>query len=204
MVACAARELKKAEEFAKKFDIPNAHGSYEALAKDPDAEVVYIGTINPTHLPLAKLYLDHGKHVLCEKPLAMNVKQVDEMLEYAMTKNLFLMEAMWSRLMHPSPSKSNLFPWCQSYLRFQPAHIKLKEEIEKGTLGDIYQVNHFKRTLQEHQITLLLHRSWLNLASILRTTSGCGGNMEVVRQLMLESIVSTWHSGCLTANLKKL
>jgi dihydrodiol dehydrogenase / D-xylose 1-dehydrogenase (NADP) len=71
----AARQLKSAQEFATLQKIPKAYGSYEELAKDPNVEVVYIGTINTAHLPTAKLMLEYGKHVLCEKPLTLNLKR---------------------------------------------------------------------------------------------------------------------------------
>jgi dihydrodiol dehydrogenase / D-xylose 1-dehydrogenase (NADP) len=74
-VAVAARELKSAQQFATLEKIPKAYGSYEELAKDPNVEVVYIGTINSAHLPTAKLMLENGKHVLCEKPFTLNLKR---------------------------------------------------------------------------------------------------------------------------------
>ena len=74
-MAVAARELKSAQEFAKLQKIPKAYGSYEELAKDPDVEVVYIGTINTEHLSAAKLMLENGKHILVEKPLTLNTKR---------------------------------------------------------------------------------------------------------------------------------
>lgn len=69
---------------------------------------------------MGKLALDHGKHVLCEKPLCMNVKETVELLNYARSKKLFFMEAIWSR--------------------FFPAYLKLKEEIDNGTIGEVLQV----------------------------------------------------------------
>jgi len=120
VVAVAARNLKSAQDFAKEHNIENAYGSYEALVKDPNVEVVYIGAINPTHLSLGKLALDHGKHVLCEKPLCINVRETKELLEYARQKKLFFMEAIWSRSF--------------------PAYKQLKEEIKKGAIGEVLQV----------------------------------------------------------------
>ena len=96
-MAVAARNLKSAQEFANKFDIPKAYEGYDALAKDPIVEVVYVGSINPTHLNICKLLLNNGKHVLCEKPLGMNVKETEEMVNLAREKKLFFMEAIWSR-----------------------------------------------------------------------------------------------------------
>jgi len=97
VVAVAARKLTDAEEFAAKHGIKRAYGNYEDLAKDADIDVIYIGAINTVHLPLAKLYLNAGKAVLCEKPLCMNLKETQELVELARSKKLFLMEAVWSR-----------------------------------------------------------------------------------------------------------
>ncbi len=83
-------------------------------------DVVYIGSVNPQHLPLVKLSLNNGKHVLCEKPLGINVKETKEMLALAKSKNLFLMEAIWSR--------------------FFPVYQELKKRIDSGSLGDVLQV----------------------------------------------------------------
>jgi dihydrodiol dehydrogenase / D-xylose 1-dehydrogenase (NADP) len=120
LVAIGARNLESAKAFAKTHSIQKAYGSYEELVKDPDVDVIYIGTIHPHHLSSAKLALDHGKAVLCEKPLCMNVKETKELLEYAQGKKLFLMEAIWSR--------------------FFPAYRRLKEELDKGTIGEVLQV----------------------------------------------------------------
>lgn len=120
VVAVAARSLDSAKKFAELHNIPKAYDSYEKLAKDPEIDVIYIGTIHPEHLRLGKIALDNGKHVLCEKPLCMNTRETKELVEYARKKNLFLMEAIWSR--------------------FFPAYIKLKEEIDKGTIGEVFQV----------------------------------------------------------------
>ena len=81
---------------------------------------MYIGTLHTVHLALVKQAMEHGKHVLCEKPLAMNVKETKEIVEFARQKKLFLMEAIWTR--------------------FFPAYVKLREELEKGTIGEVYQV----------------------------------------------------------------
>jgi len=120
IVAVAARKIASAKEFAAKFNIAKAYEGYEPLAHDPEVEVVYVGAINTTHLNIVKLLLNNGKHILCEKPLGMNVKETKEMLELAKEKNLFLMEAIWSR--------------------FQPSYLKLKEEIDKGLIGEVSHV----------------------------------------------------------------
>lgn len=92
VIAVAARDLDRASEFAQRFDIAKAYGSYCELAQDCDIEIVYIGVLIPQHLEVAMLMLDHGKHVLCEKPLCLNEKQVRILTSYAKQKGLFLME----------------------------------------------------------------------------------------------------------------
>ena len=73
----------------------HAHGSYDALVADPDVDVVYIATPHAMHLDGARLALEAGKHVLCEKPLTLNVAQAEEMVRLAGEHDRFLMEAMW-------------------------------------------------------------------------------------------------------------
>eukprot|EP00794_Sanderia_malayensis_P017436 gene17436-19180_t len=97
--AVGARSKERAREFADKFDIEKHYGSYEELFSDEDVHVIYIGTINTTHKNLAVEALEHGKHVLCEKPAAMNSQDLETILECAKEKNLFFMEATWTRFM---------------------------------------------------------------------------------------------------------
>ena len=122
-MAVAGRSLKETKEFASKFSIPEAYDSYEQLVKNKDVEIVYVNTINPFHYEHTKLALNAGKHVLCEKPIAMNGKQAEEMITLAKQKGLFFMEGFWSR--------------------FFPVYIKLREELESGAIGDpIYLSTH--------------------------------------------------------------
>ena len=92
VVAVSSRSLERATEFADKHDIGKAYGSYVELARDENIEVVYVSTIHPAHAPLCKLALNHGKHVLCEKPMTMNLKDTKELFELAKAKGLFIME----------------------------------------------------------------------------------------------------------------
>jgi predicted dehydrogenase len=77
--------------------MPRRYPTYEALAQDPDIDVVYVATPNPLHRDHALLCLDSGKAVLCEKPFALNARQAEEIIRTARRRGLFLMEAMWSR-----------------------------------------------------------------------------------------------------------
>ena len=70
--ALASRDIATARAWAKEFTVPNAHGSYEELLGDPEVDAVYIPLPNELHKPWVLAAADAGKHVLCEKPLALN------------------------------------------------------------------------------------------------------------------------------------
>lgn len=120
IVAVAARNSSRADEFAQRFGILKSYGSYLEIANDRDIEVVYVGTLNPQHLEVALLMLEHGKHVLVEKSLCMNEKQAQQLITYAQQKKLFLMEAIWSRCF--------------------PSYQYIRNQIKNGMLGDITMV----------------------------------------------------------------
>jgi len=117
VVAIGSRNQKSADEFGDRFKIPNRYSSYEALAKDPNVEIIYVSTIHPLHRENSILCLQNGKAVLSEKPLTMNAQQSEEVMKVAREKKLLYMEGMWTR--------------------FFPAMIKLRQLIQDGTLGDI-------------------------------------------------------------------
>ncbi|NJK98253.1 MAG: Gfo/Idh/MocA family oxidoreductase [Bacteroidales bacterium] len=115
--AVGSRNLNTALEFGSHYNISRAYGSYEGLSKDQDVDVIYIATPHNLHFSNTMMCLNNGKHVLCEKPFAVNGFEVRQMIQKAREKNLFLMEAMWSR--------------------FIPHIIKAKELINAGTIGEI-------------------------------------------------------------------
>lgn len=84
-------------------------------------DVVYIGVVNIEHFNVCMLMVKHGKHVLCEKPLALNKKEVEEMFHCANTHKVLLMEAMWSR--------------------FFPLYKQLRNQIDSGVIGDVAFIN---------------------------------------------------------------
>ncbi|XP_016518441.1 uncharacterized protein LOC103154714 isoform X5 [Poecilia formosa] len=120
VVAVAARKLEDAQEFARKHNISKAYGSYEELARDPDVDVVYVGVVHPCHLNACKLFTNAKKNVLCEKPLAMNAKEVKEILDSAKKNNVFLMEAVWTR--------------------FFPASVEIRKLLAQGEIGEVKMV----------------------------------------------------------------
>lgn len=76
---------------------PTPYGSYDELLKDPNVDIVYIATPHSHHFEHAKITLEAGKHVLCEKPLTVNARQAKALYEMAKEKGLFFMEAVWTR-----------------------------------------------------------------------------------------------------------
>lgn len=97
LAAVASRDLSKAVAFAAEYGAEEAYGSYDALLRDRSVDVVYIATPHTLHFQNAKMALEAGKHVLCEKPLGINQNEVQELIELAGNKGVFLMEALWSR-----------------------------------------------------------------------------------------------------------
>lgn len=120
VVAIAAQEKERAEEYAKKFSIPKAYGCYEELAKDPNVEVAYVGNLNTQHYDTSILLLENGKHVLCEKPMCMNEKETKKLIDFAKEKKLLLMEGIWSRCF--------------------PSYQYIRKQIDSGALGEIKSV----------------------------------------------------------------
>ena len=99
VVAVGSRTQASADRFADRFSIRRRHTGYEALAADPEVDAIYVATPHNFHREHTILALRHGKHVLCEKPFAINAAEAQEMVDVAREAGLFLMEAMWSRFL---------------------------------------------------------------------------------------------------------
>lgn len=117
--AVASRDLEKSQAFAGTYAIPSAYDSYEALAADPEVDIVYVATPHAFHHEHTLLCLRNGKHVLCEKPMALNAAQVQEMITTARQHGRYLMEAMWTY--------------------FLPVWKQVGEWIASGAIGEIRQ-----------------------------------------------------------------
>ena len=81
VVAVASRDLQKAEIFAQECGIPQAYGSYQELLEHPDIDILYNPTPNHLHVPLSIQALEYGKHVLCEKPIALTTGELDQLIQ---------------------------------------------------------------------------------------------------------------------------
>lgn len=121
VAAVGSRSIDSARAFAEQYDISRAHGSYEDLVADPDVDIVYIATPHPSHVDNALLALDHGKHVLVEKPFTLNEEEAGRIRDRAAEKGLLAMEAMWTR--------------------YLPHMVRIREILAAGTLGEVRVVS---------------------------------------------------------------
>ena len=117
VTALSSRNMEKAEEKAKAWDIPKAYGNHADLLKDETVDIVYISAVNSAHYKWAKAALEAGKHVICEKPCTTAESQTRELFALAKEKGLFLMEAQ--------------------KMLFLPAVLAVKEAMAAGKLGKI-------------------------------------------------------------------
>lgn len=117
LYACASRSAEKAAEFGKLYGAEKSYGSYEELAADPNVDIVYVASPMSCHYENVKLCFKHSKNVLCEKSVTMNTSQLEELTAEAREKNLFFMEAMWTKCL--------------------PSFLKAKEWFADGRIGDI-------------------------------------------------------------------
>ncbi len=117
LAAIGSRSQEAADEFAAKFKIPHAHGSYEALVNDPEVDAVYVATPHSCHKDNALSALQAGKAVLVEKPFTINAAETECLIDFAQSRNLLLMEGMWTR--------------------YLPLYVKLREMLANGAIGDV-------------------------------------------------------------------
>jgi dihydrodiol dehydrogenase / D-xylose 1-dehydrogenase (NADP) len=116
----ASRTQSTASAFAEKVGAQKAHADYAGLAHDADVDVIYVATPHSMHAENSMLCLEAGKHVLCEKPFAVNTKQVLAMVEKARERQRFLMEAMW--------------------MRFIPIIHEARRRVDAGAIGELRMI----------------------------------------------------------------
>lgn len=121
LTAVASRSLDRANEFADEYGAEHRYGSYQELFESDVVDVLYIATPHTSHCTLTVEALNHGKAVLCEKPMGIDADQVKMMVAAAKKNGVFLMEALWSR--------------------FNPSIVKVKELIQEGKIGDVTYLN---------------------------------------------------------------
>ncbi|MEM1365930.1 MAG: Gfo/Idh/MocA family oxidoreductase [Pseudomonadota bacterium] len=120
LVAVSSRTQASAEDFAARHTVPKAFATADDMFAAAIADVVYIGALHPYHFDLAEAALEHGHHVLCEKPMTMNLADTIRLTELAQSKGLFLMEAIWAR--------------------FLPVMQQVEAQVETGVIGELRSV----------------------------------------------------------------
>jgi predicted dehydrogenase len=115
IVAVASRSMDRADRFGDEFDVSRRYADHRLLAEDPEVDIVYVATPHARHHAETVRFLEAGKHVLCEKPLALNASQATDMRDTARRQHRFLMEAMWSR--------------------FLPAYRTLRDVLDQNRIG---------------------------------------------------------------------
>jgi len=116
VVAVGSNSTARAAAFAAEHSIPRSHGTYQGLGSDEGVDVVYVASTQERHVDDVLLFLQAGRHVLCEKPFALSVADAQRMVAKAREESLFLMEAMWSR--------------------FLPSYVHLAELLDDRAIGD--------------------------------------------------------------------
>lgn len=117
VTAVGSRSESSAREFADRFGIPTAHGSYADLVADPNVDIIYVATPHSFHYAHARLALEAGKHVLLEKSFTVTGDQAQALANLAASKNLVILEAMWTR--------------------YLPHMVRIREIIAAGTIGEV-------------------------------------------------------------------
>jgi predicted dehydrogenase len=121
LVAVGSRTPQAAQAFADRYRIPHAHGSWAQLAADPDVDVVYVATPHSAHHAAARVCLEAGKAVLCEKAFTLDLATATDLVDLARDRGLFLMEAMW--------------------MRCNPAIRRLVDLVASGRIGEVRAVH---------------------------------------------------------------
>jgi predicted dehydrogenase len=119
--AVASRDENKAKAFASSYNATKAYGDYDALINDEHVDIIYIATPHDSHAALTIKALNNKKHVLCEKPIALNYHDASQMIAASKNNNCFFMEAFWTR--------------------FNPAFREALLKIKNGDLGTIKLIN---------------------------------------------------------------
>src|SRR5580704_17801924 len=120
LIAVGSRNQSAADEFARRFSALRSHEGYEDLVHDNEVDVIYVATPHGLHHEHVLLCIENKKAVLCEKAFAINRRQAKEMIDLAKERNVFLMEALWTK--------------------FLPNYTKVQQMVEDGKLGDISSV----------------------------------------------------------------
>ena len=127
------RNLDKARKFAEEFNVKNIYVNCDEMLKDKNIDIIYISTPHNCHYEYLLKAVNSGKHVLCEKAITVNSKQLDEVLELAKKKNVIVQEAMT--------------------IYHMPLYKKLRELVNSGALGKIKMIQANFGSCKEYDVT---------------------------------------------------
>ncbi|MBS0000179.1 MAG: Gfo/Idh/MocA family oxidoreductase [Cyclobacteriaceae bacterium] len=120
LLGVASKSGERAESFARKYNAGHWFDSYRDLARMPELDAVYVATTHNFHYENSMLCIDHGKGVLCEKPLTVTAREAERLISHAISRKVFLMEAFWTR--------------------FLPSTKKLLELLDRKVIGEVKMV----------------------------------------------------------------
>ncbi len=163
LAAIASRRPGQAQAWATEFQIPTAYESYEALLADPAIDAVYLPLANQEHKPWVLKAAAEGKHILCEKPLALDVPEAEEMISAARRAGVMLMEA---------------FMW-----RHHPRVTKIRELLASGRFGELRLLKmDFSFTIDQGDWRLVPGTGPGALFDLVATASTCHDSLPVRNQ----------------------
>ncbi len=157
-IACATPKAKQA---ARELGLARSYGSYEALLADPGIDAVYIPLPNHLHAEWVKKAADAGKHVLCEKPFALDAAQADEAVRYAESRGVKVMEAFM--------------------YRFHPQWVHAREVVRSGEIGKVQFIHTSSVHTEIRQHRNILSRRRLDYESLLCLLFGSSCGERAVR-----------------------
>ena len=134
VAAVASRDADKAHQFANKMSIPIAYGDYQALLDDPTIEIIYNPLPNHLHKPWTIKAAEAGKHILCEKPMALNQEECREMIAAARANGVLLMESFM--------------------YRHHPRIMAAREMVQSGRLGKVHTIESAFTFKSQHQVDI--------------------------------------------------
>ena len=140
LVAVGSRSQESADAYAREWKIPRAHGSYEALLADPEIDVLYNSLPNHLHAEWTIKAVEAGKHVLCEKPLALSVEEVDAIQAAARNHGRVVAEAFM--------------------YRHHPQTLKVQEMVKSGSLGTLKLIRGSFSYVLSHERNVRLNPEW--------------------------------------------
>ncbi|OAB43171.1 Gfo/Idh/MocA family protein [Paenibacillus glacialis] len=197
--AVYSRTEEKGRAFATKYDIPMVYTDLKEMVSSNELDAVYIASPNSSHAEQAIVCMNHGKHVLCEKPMASNVREMQEMIDTARTNDVLLMEAMKSTLM-PSFTimKDNLYKigrirrYFASFCRYTSSY----EELQKGNIPNVFNLSYSNGSLMDlgvyciyPMVTLFGKPQSIEATGVLLSTGADGEGSMVMQYGKMDAVI---------------